>query len=222
MSRRPRDNDDTEDGILRRWSRRKAGVDEPADAAGDSTAAARRQDTDAGSGTQPETEHALPVETDEPERAKTDKDMPDLDLIDETTDMGDFFSPGVSEELRNQALRRLFRMPKFNVTDGLDDYNEDFRTFALLGDIVTSDMRHRMERDEARRRETEEADEPAAGNDESAAQSEDQGEAARSPEEAEAEHGDSASGSNGDINGDIDDDAEPGEESDSGSSPNRA
>ncbi|HSH43996.1 MAG TPA: DUF3306 domain-containing protein, partial [Arenicellales bacterium] len=54
-------------------------------------------------------------------------------------------SPGVSEALRNQALRRLFRSARFNVIDPLDDYNEDYRSFQALGDLVTSDMRHRME-----------------------------------------------------------------------------
>jgi len=146
MSRRPRAEDGTDDGFLTRWSRRKARADraEPSDAAEE---AAERP---LAARPAPESESSVPGETVEAEHVQTDEDMPDLDTIDESTDMSGFFSPGVSEELRNQALRRLFRMAKFNITDGLDDYNEDFRNFAPLGDIVTSDMRHRMEMDRAK------------------------------------------------------------------------
>ncbi len=54
-------------------------------------------------------------------------------------------SSGVSDELRNLALRKLFRAPVFNIRDGLDEYDDDFTQFEKLGDIVTSDMKHRIE-----------------------------------------------------------------------------
>lgn len=152
MSRRPRANENTEPGFLKRWSRRKAGdpgsPDEGVAETGDESAADRRDDETARADQRPP--DAGQEKGEEP--VKTDADMPDLDSITDTSDMSDFFSPGVSEKLRNQALRRLFRMSKFNVVDPLDDYNEDFRNFDLLGDLVTSDMRHRMEMDEQRRR----------------------------------------------------------------------
>jgi hypothetical protein len=43
-------------------------------------------------------------------------------------------------------LRKLFSSPKFNVFDGLDTYRDDFTSFPPLGDIVTADMRHHLER----------------------------------------------------------------------------
>jgi len=43
------------------------------------------------------------------------------------------------------ALRKLFHLPAFNVRDGLDDYDEDFRTFQALGNIVTAHERHQQE-----------------------------------------------------------------------------
>ena len=45
------------------------------------------------------------------------------------------------------ALRKLFHLPQFNFRDGLDDYAEDYTNFEPLGDIITADMRHRMERE---------------------------------------------------------------------------
>ena len=75
----------------------------------------------------------------------TDADMPPLESLGEDDDYSGFMSTGVSEELRNLALRKLFRSAKFNVVDGLNDYDDDFTNFEPLGDIITSDMRHQME-----------------------------------------------------------------------------
>ena len=77
----------------------------------------------------------------------TDEDMPAVDVIDESTDMSGFFSPKVTEAVKKAALRKFFHSPAFNVVDGLDDYDDDFRNFAALGDIITSDMRSQMERE---------------------------------------------------------------------------
>ncbi len=77
--------------------------------------------------------------------------MPDIDSLDDDSDYSGFLSPGVSEALRKQALRRMFHSAAFNVCDGLDDYDEDFTSFEKLGDIVTADMRHRELVEEERR-----------------------------------------------------------------------
>ena len=86
-----------------------------------------------------------------PKPQPTDADMPTLDSLTYDSDYSDFLSPGVSEQLRKLALRKLFHNDVFNIRDGLDEYDDDFTHFEKLGDIVTSDMRHQMEM-EARRR----------------------------------------------------------------------
>lgn len=102
-----------------------------------------------------------PAQPPEPATELTDEDMPDLRTIGEGSDISPFFSPKVSEGLRQAALKRLFRSPKFNLRDGLDDYDDDFRSFEALGDIVTSEMRRQRERAEARlRRELSDAQSP--------------------------------------------------------------
>jgi len=83
----------------------------------------------------------------------TDADMPDIDSLVEDSDFTGFMSPGVSDELRNLALRKLFHAPVFNIRDGLDEYDEDYTTFEKLGDIVTCDMKHQIEVQERKRRE---------------------------------------------------------------------
>jgi hypothetical protein len=123
-----------------RWSRRKA--------------RARAVPAPAAPRAQPPASDAVPAAAADgaghapdapPERALTDADMPALEALGEDDDYSGFLSPGVSESLRLKALRKLFISAKFNVTDGLDDYAGDFTQFEPLGDIVTSDMRHRIE-----------------------------------------------------------------------------
>ncbi len=90
----------------------------------------------------------------------TDADMPAVETLGEDSEFQGFMSPGVSEELRKLALRKLFHLPGFNVRDGLDDYDEDFTRFAALGDVMTQDLRHRLKT--AERRENERTEEDVA------------------------------------------------------------
>lgn len=123
-------------GFLARWSRRK----------GD----ARTEKRQPVAAEEPLKTSATAAE---PVAPKTDADMPPLETLDERSDYSDFLSPGVSEKLRQAALRKLFHLPHLNVVDGLDDYAEDYTVFAPLGDIVTADMRYRREVEEQRARE---------------------------------------------------------------------
>lgn len=128
---------DQEEGLLGRWSRRKAQVlaeelDEEKEARLELVAEA----TDA-------------VEETEP--PPSDEDMPPLESLDDSSDYSGFLSPNVSEELRRLALRQLFRSTVFNKVDGLDDYDEDFTRFEPLGDIVTSDMKFQLEQEAQRK-----------------------------------------------------------------------
>lgn len=123
---------ESEEEFLSRWSRRKLEAERAGRAADEPVAASELNADGAG-------------ET-EPARVLTDEDMPDLDELGEESDYSGFLSPGVSDHLRRAALRKLFSSAKFNVCDGLDDYAEDYSKFIPLGDVVTADMRFRMER----------------------------------------------------------------------------
>jgi hypothetical protein len=87
--------------------------------------------------------------------------LPDIGTLDEDSDYSAFLTPGVDAGLRRLALRKLFNSPKFNVFDGLDTYRDDYTSFPALGDIVTADMRHHVERLAAKAAEL--TDEPASG-----------------------------------------------------------
>lgn len=116
-----------DEGFLNRWSRRKLDA----------------QQTENNS----KDVKVVTVKPEEPVVFPTDADMPPLDSLDEDSDYSGFLSPKVSEKLRKQALHKLFHSASINVRDGLDDYDEDFTEFVKLGEVVTADIKHRMDKE---------------------------------------------------------------------------
>lgn len=126
-------------GFLRRWARRK----ERASAA-ESEIANPKDDTivsDPG--------EALPAVAEPPPAVLTDADMPSIESLDENSDYSPFFSPGVSEDLRRVALRKLFRSASFNELCPLEGEYHDCRGYEALGSVVTHEMRSQLEREAA-------------------------------------------------------------------------
>lgn len=134
-----------DESFLRRWHRRKgeaAGRSEPPEpgpqGSGRATAASGEPDGSVDSA-QADAGEARS------EDARGDEDMPSLDTIDEGGSVADFFSPNVSRGLRRAALRRLFAQSELPVVDELDDYAGDYTKYTKLGDLVTNEMRYRLE-----------------------------------------------------------------------------
>ena len=145
---------DSKESVLSRWSRRKLEAEQAAAVVEDSVPAEITPDTTS-------------VQEEEAEKpVLTDADMPDIESLTEDSDFSGFMSSGVSDELRNLALRKLFKAPVFNIRDGLDEYDEDYTTFEKLGDIVTCDMKHQIEMQEQKLREQQAEAEAAAESEE--------------------------------------------------------
>jgi Protein of unknown function (DUF3306) len=108
---------DKDEGFLRRWSRRKAEAQ--------SAATAPTEDSAGPSGDAP-----VDLEpTAEPEKPTPidPKDLPAIDTLDAASDFTVFMRSGVPLELRNQALRKLWRSdPLLANLDGLLEYGEDY------------------------------------------------------------------------------------------------
>jgi hypothetical protein len=83
----------------------------------------------------------------EPDKVLTDADMPPIETLDEDSDYSPFLSPGVSDDLRQEAMHKLFAQPDFNITDGLNDYDEDYTKFAGLGSVITHEMKRMLQRE---------------------------------------------------------------------------
>ena len=130
----PEDASDAD--FVSRWSRLKHEAVEDAEAAASENLTSAIAAADKGE---------LEPGDESPVRILTDVDMPEIESLTQESVYADFLSPGVSEELRKLALRKLFLSEVFNIRDGLDEYDEDYTQFEKLGDIVTSDMRHQLE-----------------------------------------------------------------------------
>ena len=151
------------EGPLRRWARRKREVAREKETADEARRRGESPDPseappDVGESADDAAEPNV-VETE----VLTDEDMPSLESLDENSDYSGFLSSGVSEELRRRALRKLFSSAVFNIPDGLDDYDDDFTSFAALGDIVTADMRHQAEMEAERARQARTGPDAAVG-----------------------------------------------------------
>jgi hypothetical protein len=103
------DREGGEEGFLRRWSRVKSEARE--DAA-----------TPAAPPPQPKVDRREP----EVDACGAEPTLPPLDQLTLDSDFTGFFHPKVDENLRRQALRKLFSDPHFNVMDGLDVYIDDY------------------------------------------------------------------------------------------------
>ena len=151
------------EGPLRRWARRKREVARETKTADEARAREELRDASEAAGEARESADDTPAPAVAEEKVLTDADMPSLDSLGEDSDYSGFLSPGVSEALRRRALRKLFSSAVFNVPDGLDDYDDDFTSFAALGDIVTADMKHQAEMEAERAQRAQARAEPAAG-----------------------------------------------------------
>lgn len=139
-----------DDAFLERWSRRKSAA---------SHSDARTDDAPAVLADGPPDEA-------EPLPDLTDDDMPPIESLDRDSDYSVFMSPGVSDHLRTRALRKLFHLPDFNITDGLNDYDEDYTQFAGLGGVVTHEMKRLLKRELDAEAARDEAEHPVTQADE--------------------------------------------------------
>ncbi len=122
-------------GFLSRWARLKAETQTP-DAAPDLGAPEVAPEVVE----QPEASDvpAAPEEAvAEQEEPFDPADLPDVDSLTAESDYSMFMDARVPEDLRNSALRKLWTSdPVYAVRDGLNDYDEDYRTASLVGSAV--------------------------------------------------------------------------------------
>lgn len=119
------------ESVLARWSRRKL----------DKQAAA-------------EHEKAL-IEQPDPEPEAEPVPISEQQEVDET-ELPIWQQLDVDPEVKKAALSRLFHQPEFNVVDRMNEYDEDFTSFAGLGSIVTHEMKRMLKLAEQKTRPGEE------------------------------------------------------------------
>jgi hypothetical protein len=116
-----------EAGFLGRWARRKEearqgkALEEPAAA----VAATPAEPAAPAAGTQAASPAPDPAATPDAAPAKV-LTLEDTRLLTQDSDFKPFMAGGVSPEVRNAAMKKLFADPHFNVMDGLDTYIDDY------------------------------------------------------------------------------------------------
>lgn len=114
--------DENEGGFLGRWSRRKAEA-RRADPEPPGPSSAKRDS--------PTTQGQAPAVA--PEPAPGMPDLPDIESLTAESDFRVFMGQGVPDDVRNQALRKLWRLkPSLANLDGLVDYGHDYTRGAIV------------------------------------------------------------------------------------------
>ena len=137
---------DEQQDFLARWSRRKALARKGEELPEPSEDEEPSQSRDAEAEASAVTEDAVPEGAEGAAGPPADElpELPPLESLDENSDYSAFLGKGVPPDLKRKALHKLFHSSKFNVRDGLDDYDWDFTNPEPLGDIITAEMRHRV------------------------------------------------------------------------------
>ncbi len=113
-----------EDGILARWSRRKAQARggglaaEPAREPAPPAVPALAAQAPVAAAASPPTDAAA--------AAPPPPTLDDVARLTEDSDYSRFVLPGVDESVKRAAVKKLFSDPQFNVMDGLDIYIDDY------------------------------------------------------------------------------------------------
>ena len=112
------DDNPPESLTLRRWSQRKLEAARAKNAPATPTNPAAAPVSVAA---------PAPVDVAPPAAAPTSATtLPPVESLTIDSDFTPFFQPKIGEALKRQALKQLFRDPRFNVMDGLDVYVDDY------------------------------------------------------------------------------------------------
>ncbi len=116
----------SDDGFLSRWSRRKQlvrqGRDEPEPAAPVAAEAGAK----AVALVQPAVEPVPAVAPATTPPAEPPPTLEDVAHLSGESDFSRFVAPGVDENVKRAAMKKLFADPHYNVMDGLDVYIDDY------------------------------------------------------------------------------------------------
>lgn len=111
------------ESFLSRWSRRKVGVD---DESAESTEAAVAKVDPAAAPPAVASDDSPQSGPIQPPLESTFVEPPPLDSVANDGDFAPFMQREISPELRNQAMKKLFTDPHYNVMDRLDTYIDDY------------------------------------------------------------------------------------------------
>jgi hypothetical protein len=121
-----KDVENTSESFLSRWAKRKA------DVRAEESKLVENQNTNPNTSLPfeakvPQTampERGLPYDSNE--TTETNPTLPTIESLTQESDFSPFMGKDVASDLRNQAMKKLFTDPHYNVQDGLDIYIGDY------------------------------------------------------------------------------------------------
>ncbi len=133
-----------EPDFFSRWSRRKQALGKGEQL--EEEPAAESVDTDAVAAPE-EPEVKVDPRTGKPYDELTDEDMPEVETLDQDSDVSMFMAKNISPALRMKALARVFHSAKFNKVCLCAEYADDYTNFTPMGDIVPHDLKSAIARE---------------------------------------------------------------------------
>lgn len=132
---------ETDRGFLSRWSQRKQAARQQVAESAEVEQTGLDEASSELSHSEPEGEAQHPGATREEiaEANRAAAEAVDLETLAFDSDFSLFLKEGVSTQLKNAALRKLWRSnPVLACVDGLNDYDEDYRTVETFADGIRS------------------------------------------------------------------------------------
>ncbi|MCC5857739.1 MAG: DUF3306 domain-containing protein [Ectothiorhodospiraceae bacterium] len=134
--------------FLSRWSRRKAGLESEASETHDTAPAVPVETTAEETGVRRDPRTGKPLDE------LTDEDMPDIETLDQDSDLSAFMGRNISPTLRMKALSKVFQSAKYNKVCLCAEYAEDYTNFTPLGEMVPHDLKQAIVREAGKLRES--------------------------------------------------------------------
>lgn len=132
---------ETDRGFLSRWSQRKQAARQQVNESAEEERAEPLEPVSELAGGEPEggVGRQQPTREEIADANRAAAEAVDLETLGFDSDFSLFLKDGVSTQLKNAALRKLWRSnPVLACVDGLNDYDEDYRTVETFADGIRS------------------------------------------------------------------------------------
>lgn len=132
---------ETDRGFLSRWSQRKQAARQQVNESAEEERAESHEPVSELTGGEPEggVGRQQPTREEIADANRAAAEAVDIETLGFDSDFSLFLKEGVSNQLKNAALRKLWRSnPVLACVDGLNDYDEDYRTVETFADGIRS------------------------------------------------------------------------------------
>lgn len=131
------------ESFFAKWSRRKGQAGQDGETA-HQPASSELQPAQPAQPTKPTkpTKPTADTRSREPEPPRPPPTLEDVATLTPDSDYARFVAPGVDDNVKRSALKKLFADPHYNIMDGLDTYIEDYNKFEPIPPGMLAKLQH--------------------------------------------------------------------------------